>query len=236
MKTIAIIVAGGSGTRFGGSVPKQFAMLDGEPVLMRAIEAIDNAFAGESHMIMVALSESLWPQWIDFIRKYEFKVAHDVIDGGATRFGSVFKVLRNLRDVDDDDVVLVHDAARPLVPAHVVRNVAEAVRRWSKRGVVPAVPLTDSVRRVGDNGSSEAVDRATLRAVQTPQGFNARSLMKAYDLASLMDQATFTDDASVFEAVGGTIKMVDGDPSNIKITYPADLLVAEQILKERRDG
>ncbi len=235
MKTIAIIVAGGSGTRFGGDVPKQFALLAGRPVLMRTIEAFKRALENEDHIIMVALSEALWPQWIALRHKYDFDIPHDLIDGGDTRFGSVYNVLRSIHDVGDDDVVLVHDAARPLVPAAVIRDVAAAARHSKSCGVVPVVPLTDSVRRMEEDGTSIAIDRTTLRAVQTPQGFNAQTLTTAYHLAvKAGDTAGFTDDASVFEAAGGRIRMVNGHPANIKITYPADILIAEQIIKAYR--
>lgn len=236
MKTIAIIVAGGSGTRFGGDVPKQFALLAGRPVLMRSIEAIDRALAGADHSIKVVLSKALWPQWGELKRKFDFNVEHALVDGGMTRYGSVYNALMSLSDVGVDEVVLVHDAARPLVPAAVVREVALAAGQSPEWGVVPVVPLTDSVRRVDTYGGSVAVDRASLRAVQTPQGFNAGVLMKAYALTACKNPSMFTDDASVFEEIGGRIRMVDGDRDNIKITYPADLLLAEQILKERQDA
>ena len=225
MKTVAIIVAGGSGTRFGAQLPKQFLELGGIPILMRSIEAFGENSDG-SFDVIVTLPEGQMALWQELCEKYAFSVPHRVVAGGDTRWHSVKNALDSIVDMTDIDIILVHDGVRPLVTADLIGRTMEAARNYG--AAIPVVMLNDSVRQVkGD--VSRALDRSTLRAVQTPQAFDAGMLLEAY---SFPYQPTFTDDASVVEQLGYPVTLVEGDPNNLKITRPMDLAVAEYLLKQ----
>ena len=222
MKIHAIIVAAGTGSRFGGPVPKQFLPLGGIPVVMRAIDALRQAIPGLSDTIVLSAEEV--DRWHNLCLQYSFR-SPTVAHGGATRFHSV----RNALAVApaDADVIMVHDGARPF-PAHeTIVQLIEAMRSGDS-GAIPAVAVTDSLRILLPNGASAAVDRSKYRAVQTPQAFPANLLHQAYAQAD--DSVAFTDDASVMEAAGHRITLVEGTPSNIKITNPHDIARAEASL------
>ena len=223
MKTVAIIVAGGSGTRFGAELPKQFLELGGKPILMRSIEAFANSGNCPVDVIVTLPSDQmdLWQRLCD---RYGFGVPHRVVPGGETRWHSVKHALDSMGDVNEVDVIAVHDGVRPMVTADVICRTIAAARRDG--AAIPVVALNDSVRQVVGE-ASHALDRSTLRAVQTPQAFDARLLLDAY---SLPYQPTFTDDASVVEQLGHPITLVEGDPHNLKITRPMDLALAEYLL------
>ena len=223
MKTVAIIVAGGSGTRFGAELPKQFLELGGKPILMRSIEAFANSGNCPVDVIVTLPSDQmdLWQRLCD---RHGFSVPHRVVPGGETRWHSVKHALDSMGDVNEVDIIAVHDGVRPMVTADVICRTIEAARRDG--AAVPVVALNDSVRQVVGE-ASHALDRSTLRAVQTPQAFDARLLLDAY---SLPYQTTFTDDASVVEQLGHPITLVEGDPHNLKITRPMDLALAEYLL------
>ena len=225
MKTVAIIVAGGSGTRFGAQLPKQFLELGGIPILMRSIEAFGENSDG-SFDVIVTLPEGQMALWQELCEKYAFSVPHRVVAGGDTRWHSVKNALDSIVDMTDIDIILVHDGVRPLVTADLIARTMEAARNYG--AAIPVVMLNDSVRQVkGD--VSRALDRSTLRAVQTPQAFDAGMLLEAY---SFPYQPSFTDDASVVEQLGYPVTLVEGDPNNLKITRPMDLAVAEYLLKQ----
>lgn len=223
MKTVAIIVAGGSGTRFGAELPKQFLELGGMPILMRSIEAFANSGNCPVDVIVTLPSDQmdLWQRLCD---RYGFDVPHRVVPGGETRWHSVKHALDSMGDVNEVDIIAVHDGVRPMVTADVICRTIAAARRDG--AAIPVVALNDSVRQVVGE-ASHALDRSTLRAVQTPQAFDARLLLDAY---SLPYQTTFTDDASVVEQLGHPITLVEGDPHNLKITRPMDLALAEYLL------
>ena len=225
MKTVSIIVAGGSGTRFGAQLPKQFLELAGKPILMHSIEVFGKNGDG-SFDVIVTLPEGQMALWQQLCEKYAFDVPHRVVAGGETRWHSVKNALDSIVDIAGVDVIAVHDGVRPLATAELIGRTIEAARRDG--AAIPVVMLNDSVRQVtGD--ASHALDRSTLRAVQTPQAFDARLLMDAY---SLPYQPTFTDDASVVEQFGHPVTLVEGDPNNLKITRPMDLAVAEYLLNQ----
>lgn len=223
MKTVAIIVAGGSGTRFGAELPKQFLELGGKPILMRSIEAFANSGNCPVDVIVTLPSDQmdLWQRLCD---RYGFDVPHRVVPGGETRWHSVKHALDSMGDVNEVDIIAVHDGVRPMVTADVICRTIAAARRDG--AAIPVVALNDSVRQVVGE-ASHALDRSTLRAVQTPQVFDARLLLDAY---SLPYQPIFTDDASVVEQLGHPITLVEGDPHNLKITRPMDLALAEYLL------
>ena len=228
MRTIAIIVAGGSGTRFGAQLPKQFLELAGRPILMRTIEAFgESCETGDTSLdVIVTLPADQMDLWQQLCEKCAFSLPHRVVAGGETRWHSVKNALAAVGDITDVDVIAVHDGVRPLATAGLIGRVLDAARRDG--AAIPVVPLNDSVRQVAGD-TSHALDRSSLRAVQTPQAFDARLLLDAYHQPF---DPTFTDDASVVERAGHRVTLVDGDPVNLKITRPMDLALAEYLLNQ----
>lgn len=218
----AIIVAGGRGLRMGGELPKQFLPLCGKPVLMRTLEL----FEGEVSRIILVLPEDHIPFWQELCERYHFTLPHTVALGGETRFHSVRSGLSHL---PQEGLVAVHDGVRPLVSSALIRRSFEEAERSG--AALPACPVTDSLRLRQDEGKSEAVDRSRYVAVQTPQTFDLGRLQRAYEQAY---SPLFTDDASVYEAASlGSITLIDGEETNIKLTTPRDLLLAELLLREK---
>lgn len=218
----AIIVAGGRGLRMGGELPKQFLPLSGKPVLMRTLEL----FEGEVSRIILVLPEDHIPFWQELCQKYHFTLPHTVALGGETRFHSVRSGLSHLPQAG---LVAVHDGVRPLSSRALIRRSFEEAERSG--AALPACPVTDSLRLRQDEGKSEAVDRSRYVAVQTPQSFDLGRLQQAYEQAY---SPLFTDDASVYEAASlGSITLIDGEETNIKLTTPRDLLLAELLLREK---
>lgn len=213
-----IIVAGGKGLRMGGDVPKQFLLLGNQPVLMHTLQR----FADDCKdlQIILVLPQEQIEYWSDLGEKYHFGVEHWIVAGGETRFHSVQNGLAQIPD-DAEGVVAVHDGVRPLVSREVIEKCFEEARR--KKAVVPVVPVVESLRHVSDG----AVPRADYRLVQTPQTFDIQLLKQAYRQPFSKD---FTDDASVVEAFGHPITMVEGNRENIKLTTPFDLKIAEAII------
>lgn len=222
----AIVVAAGSGSRFGSDVPKQFCDLDGVPVVVRAIDALRSSVDGLKVIVVVSAAEM--ERWRGIAEACGLG-GITVAVGGTNRWESVRNGLSLVGD--DTDIVLIHDGARPLVDAATVRRVVDAAIAGD--GAIPAVAVTDSLRLMLADGTSEPVDRMAYRAVQTPQGFPAGKLRRAY---SLPYSQSFTDDASVMAAAGFTdLRIVDGSVYNIKITHPLDLDVAGLYRRHRRD-
>ena len=218
----AIIVAGGRGLRMGGELPKQFLPLCGKPVLMRTLEL----FEGEVSRIILVLPEDHIPFWQELCQQYHFTLPHTVALGGETRFHSVRSGLSHL---PQEGLVAVHDGVRPLVSSALIRHSFEEAEQSG--ATLPACPVTDSLRLRQEEGKSEAVDRSRYVAVQTPQTFNLGRLHQAYQQAY---SPLFTDDASVYEAASlGSITLIDGEETNIKLTTPRDLLLAELLLREK---
>lgn len=210
MKIGVIIVAAGSGSRMGGPLPKQFLPLAGEPIVERTLRRM-RAFLPEAEVVIVLPKE--------YVARYPGACA-----GGATRFASVGNALRQLSE--DCELIVVHDGVRPFFSEKLLRRVIEAAA--DKGAAIPVVEPVDSLRRLTEAGS-EPVDRAAYACVQTPQAFRAELLRRAY--AQDFDPA-FTDDASVIEALGAPVALVEGERRNIKITTPDDLLVAEIFLND----
>lgn len=220
-KKYAVIVAGGSGNRFGGSVPKQFVELAGKPVLMHTIEVFSRS---EPIDIILVLPHSQFSLWRELCSRYTFNVPHRVVAGGADRFHSVKNAI-DIISCSTGDMVAVHDGVRPLVSVALIDRLFETASETA--AAIPVVPVTDSVRQLNADGSSHALQRAALRAVQTPQVFNGHLLKQAYDVLFSPD---FTDDASVVEKTGHAVTLVKGETTNIKITHPIDLMIAEKLL------
>ncbi|MDB5122037.1 MAG: ispD1 [Mucilaginibacter sp.] len=221
LKSFAIIVAGGSGTRIGGDVPKQFLLLKGRPVLMHAIEAFQ--YSAFKPQIIVVLHPGYHTYWDDLCREHNFSIPHQLVSGGETRFHSVKNGLEYILG-DADTLIAVHDAARPLTSTAIID---EAYQYASIHGnAIAAVKSRDSIRQV-KNDVSLSLLRDEIYLVQTPQTFQSAQLKKAYR-QPYIDK--FTDDASVVEQTGVPIYIVEGSYRNIKITFPEDIIIAELLL------
>lgn len=219
MERYIVIVAGGSGTRMNSSIPKQFIELAGKPILMHTIEKF--AAAIPDIRIVLVLSPAYKSEWETLCQKYNFKTPHQLTDGGETRFHSV---KNGLRLIPENCVVGIHDAARPLVS---IKTIVTAFETAGKTGnACPAVSVTESLREV-KNGNNRAVNRNNYFSIQTPQCFHSNLIKKAF----LQEyKPFFTDDATVLEAAGETINLVEGNRENIKITTPQDLLIAQALI------
>ncbi len=218
-----IIVAGGKGLRMGGDLPKQFLPLDGRPVLMRTMERFREY--SDSLQIILVLPHEQQAYWRQLCEKHHFSIGHTVVDGGATRFNSSQNGVAAVPD-DADGVVGIHDGVRPFVSVETIARCFEAARQYG--AALPVLPVTDTLRRVTDDGGYN-VQRNDYRTVQTPQAFQAQLLKRAFGQPY---SDAFTDDASVVEAMGGKVTMVDGNRENIKLTTPFDLIVAEAMIKD----
>ena len=219
MDRYAILVAGGKGLRMGSDIPKQFLPLRGRPVLMHTIDVFRRTYP-DIHIILV-LPREQQDYWRQLCGQHGYDVELCVADGGETRFHSVHNGLSLIPD-DAMGVVGVHDGVRPFVSPETIRRCFEAAEEFG--AVVPVVPVVETVRQLLADGSSMTVDRNAYRLVQTPQTFDIQLLKKAYGQPF---DPFFTDDASVVEAMGHPIKLVEGNNENIKLTNPADLKLAE---------
>ena len=204
------------------SIPKQFLDLCGKPVLMHTIEAFKNTIPHAE--IIVVLPDSLIDLWKDLCVKHNYNITHTLCFGGKTRFHSVSNGLALINEIC---LIAVHDAVRPLVSARVIAECFEAAAQYGC--AVPVVSIKDSIRFV-DKDKSYTHNRENYRAVQTPQCFKSEILLKAYHCDY---NETFTDDASVVEALGFEMKLLEGNDENIKITTPLDLIIAEAIIKHK---
>lgn len=219
MTTAAIVAAAGSGERLGAGLPKALVRLGDRTLVELSVAVMSDAGVD---MVLVTAPPQLVAEFAQLLPMAQ------VVSGGDTRQESVRLALGALPA--DADIVLVHDAARALVPVEVVRHVLAAVRDGAE-AVVPVVPLADTVKEVaGDGAVVRTVDRSALRAVQTPQGFRRTTLERAHAL----DVADATDDASLVEALGVSVMTVAGSTEALKVTTPADLETAEGILARRR--
>ncbi len=216
MKRAVIIVAGGSGTRMQSATPKQFLLVCGRPILMHTIEKF--AQTGEVRIVVVLPAEHIG-YWQELCKKYDFKREHSVVAGGKTRFESV----RNgLMTIDEKKCLVgVHDGVRPLVSAETIGRCYDEAQKYGT--AVPAMKSTESVR-LTDGEKNRAIDRNTVMMIQTPQVFKYEILRKAYEQPYT---ELFTDDASVVERAGYAIHLCEGNTTNIKITTPSDLRIAE---------
>lgn len=215
MKTFAIIVAGGKGLRMGGDVPKQFLPIGGKPVLMHTIEAFREAL--DDVQIVLVLPAEQHDYWQKLCKDHNFHSPELIATGGETRFHSVKNGLA-LLPKDDEAVVGVHDGVRPFVSRDTIQRCFGTAAEG--KAVVPVVPVVETLRQILPDGSSITRPRNEYRLVQTPQTFPLALLKQAYEQPY---SETFTDDASVVEAMGKEITMVEGNRENIKLTTPADL-------------
>ncbi|MBN2611520.1 MAG: 2-C-methyl-D-erythritol 4-phosphate cytidylyltransferase [Bacteroidales bacterium] len=216
MEKIALIVAGGSGTRMNTEIPKQFLPIAGLPILMHTIKKFRNF--ENSLRIIVVLPEEQVKYWKKLCKEYRFTVPHEIKKGGSTRFQSV---KNGLRGIKPGCLVAVHDGVRPLVSRNTVKRCF--VQAGKTGAAIPVIDICETVRMVDCTGN-QMVDRDKYKLVQTPQVFVSDLLIKAYKKPY---NDSFTDDASVVETIGQKISLVEGNPENIKITTKLDLTVAE---------
>ena len=232
-----IIVAGGKGLRMGSDIPKQFLPIGGKPVLMRTIERFREY--SEKLQIILVLPREQQAYWRQLCQEYAFPLplegaggaSYLLANGGETRFHSVQKGLALIPD-DAEGVVGVHDGVRPFLSLDVIRRCYETARE--KKAVIPVIPVVETLRTITQMEpsllcNSVTVPRGDYRLVQTPQTFDIQ-LLKAANRAADGSPVSFTDDASVVEAYGQEVSMVEGNRENIKITTPFDICIAEAIL------
>ncbi len=217
-----IIVAGGKGLRMGSDIPKQFLPVCGLPVLMRTIRRF-REYSADINIILV-LPKAQQAYWQSLCKEYHFDERYSIADGGETRFHSVSNGLSLIPD-DAEGVVGVHDGVRPFPSIDVIAGCYETARHQG--AVIPVIPVVETVRHL-EGDDSKTVSRDEYRLVQTPQTFDIQLLKRAYRQPFT---PMFTDDASVVEALGNTITLVEGNRENIKITTPFDLKIASAILR-----
>jgi len=225
MEKAAVIVGGGTGSRMGMDIPKQFVELHGKPVIVYTIDAFYAAFPDIS--IILVLPDKFLENGQDILNSYFKGKSIQIVTGGSTRFGSV---KNGLSLVKTPSIVFVHDAVRCLVSTSLIHRCYDAAMEFGS--AIPVVAVKDSIRRIttginGVNPESEVVKRDELRAVQTPQSFRSELILSAFQTDF---QEAFTDEATVVEHNGIAVHLVEGEEENIKITYPADLDYARQVL------
>ncbi len=222
-KKAVIIVAGGKGIRMSSEIPKQFIQLKGKAVLMHTIEAFynyDNAM-----QIVLVLPKEHKNYWSEQCKKLSFNIEHKLVEGGSERFYSVKNGLEAIKH-NEVDLIAIHDGVRPFVSQDTIGNCFEKAK--ISAAVIPALDLTDSIRKL-ENEKSVSVDRSLFKAVQTPQVFQKEVIYAGYRQEF---SSNFTDDASVVEAAGYKIELVDGNRENIKLTTPFDFIIADALMNK----
>jgi 2-C-methyl-D-erythritol 4-phosphate cytidylyltransferase len=223
MTKYAVIVAGGAGSRMGANLPKQFMILKDKPVLYYSLKAFLEAY--DDLDIILVLPAAFTDMGEEIIDAYFDKERIKIAIGGDTRFQSV---KNGLKLVERESIVFVHDAVRCLASVDLIHRCYELALETGT--AVPAIPSRDSVRILNDEGSG-VIDRDRVMLVQTPQTFHSKILLPAFDI-DYKDK--FTDEATVVEAYGLRVSLAEGEETNIKITRPIDLLIAEKVIEELR--
>lgn len=221
MKRAVVIVAGGSGIRMGGDLPKQYRELMGKPLIVHALEKF-RLFDPRMELVVV-MSSAHRKHWDAIHNTYKLDPGITVVHGGASRHDSV---KNGLAHVAEGMVVGIHDAVRPLVSQGTLERTYSSALRWGSG--IPVIDQDDSLRMLDASGGSVPVDRTRVRRVQTPQVFQSTLIKQAY---RRFTDPEFTDDATVFESEFGKVHLVEGNRENIKITTPADMLMAEALIQ-----
>lgn len=226
-KKYLVVTAGGTGTRMGAAVPKQFLELDGVPILRRTMEVFLRAIP--DIQVITVLPEGHVAYWRQYCLKANFVCPQRLVKGGFTRFHSVKNALKY---VPDGALVAVQDGVRPLISVDKVRELFKAAD--TAPAVIPVMPVTDTLKVLEKRGGAlavtgEQVDRSRIYGAQTPQVFQSEALKAAY---SLQFDTAFTDDASVAERYGIALTFLEGERFNLKITTPEDLVLAKAILSQ----
>lgn len=221
MNKVAVIVAGGTGSRMGKDIPKQFLPINGKAILLHTIGAFLTAYPDIKIVLVlhgdyIAYTQSL-------IEEADIKHSINFIQGGETRFQSV---KNGLQHIDPNSVVFVHDAVRCLVSPELIKRCFEKAVEYGS--AIPVIPVRDSLRKWDKKtDTSLSVPRDHLYIVQTPQTFKAELLLEAFKVG---DDPQFTDEATVVEAMGNNVHLIEGEGKNIKITFPEDLVYASWVL------
>ena len=222
MKKYAIIVAGGNGKRMESDTPKQFHLLKDKPVLFYTLDVFLKAF--EDLEIILVLPTDFTDRGQEIIDGYFDKERIRITAGGDTRFQSV---KNGLQLIEDESIIFVHDGVRCLLTTNLIKRCYDqAIETGS---AIPCISSKDSVRLITEEGN-ESVDRSKIKLIQTPQTFHSKILLPAFNI-DYKDK--FTDEATVVEAFGLKVFLIDGEENNIKITHPVDLIIAETILASR---
>ena len=225
MKKYVVIVAGGRGTRMGTSVPKQFLLLAGRPVLMHTIELFYSHPSMDEPPVVVLPSDQM-SYWKKLCDKYRFSLPHHLVEGGATRFQSV---KNGLEKIPPDCIVGIHDGVRPLVSQEVIKETYQQALEYGT--AIPVVFPQETIRKFDKaTKKSFSVNRDDYVIVQTPQVFKSNLIKEAYQTKAFKE---FTDDASVLEYTGQNINLTEGNRENIKITTSFDLKLAEIYQKQK---
>ena len=227
MEKFAVIVAGGMGQRMGSAVPKQFLALHEHPVLWYTLQTFLSAY--EDLQIVLAVPAGHEDAAMELIGGFAGARRITMVTGGDTRFHSVRNGLEKLGEPAADAIISVHDGVRCLVSVDLIRRCYDQAMRLGS--AVPVVDCRDSVRLLDGEGGSKPIDRNRLKMVQTPQTFKAEVLIEAYRMDH---QESFTDEATVVEIAGHAVHLIEGEQTNIKITTPADMVVAEELLRRWR--
>lgn len=224
MERYAILVAGGQGLRMGGNVPKQFLPLNGRPVLMHTIDRFCDTFP--DIRIIIVLPQGQHSHWDTLCREHGLEGEFVTVAGGETRFHSVRNGLAAIPSQVSEALVGIHDGVRPFVSRETLLHCYEEASRSGT--AVPVTPVVETLRHLTPDGQSHTVPRNDYRLVQTPQVFRLNLLRQAYGQPF---SPQFTDDASVVEAYGQPVTLVEGNRENIKLTTPADLLLARGLME-----
>lgn len=229
----AAVLAGGSGLRMGGNMPKQFLCVADRPIIIRSIDAF--LMSGSVDRIFVAVSEDFLDYTKDLIGKYIGQSdVITIVPGGKNRNETLLNVLHNIPGISDDDVILTHDAVRPFIDKRIIDDNISAARKYGACNTV--VPAVDTILRSSDGKFIESVPvRSEIFHAQTPQSFGVKKLLSLYEKLSDEEMETFTDSCSVFLSAGERVFLVTGDRNNIKLTYPEDMERAENIIKCKED-
>lgn len=223
IKVVAVIAAGGSGVRMNSEVPKQYLTLQKKPIIIHTLEKFSRCNQVEQINLVVPRADL--EKTTQLIKKWNLTENIDVIEGGKTRQHSVWNGLNRLPD--NTDIVLVHDGVRPFISEKIINKCLEETRRWG--AVITAIPVSDTIKEVKDNCVHTTLDRSKLWQVQTPQSFFRDLLMEAYQKA-WENNIIATDDSTLVEKLGHTVRVIKGEERNIKITSPEDLKIAEQFI------
>ncbi len=233
MKNIALIPAAGSGSRMGTKLKKQYLNLAGQPMLTRTVLLFQKcSFIDE--IILVTPPEDIDFCYEEIVIKERISKLNRIIAGGKTRAESVYNGLKDI-DVQKGDIVLIHDGARPFASQELIKRLLDFLRETTDRvGVVPVIPVKDTIKIIEDDLIANTPPRAKLFSAQTPQCFYLDKLLEAFStVGSKMD--AFTDESSLMESIGFKVGAVKGEEQNIKITTPQDLIFAQYLI-ERIDN
>jgi 2-C-methyl-D-erythritol 4-phosphate cytidylyltransferase len=228
MKTYGIILAGGRGLRLGADMPKQFLPLGDRPVIAWSMEAFCRCGSIDGLIILCPADEI--PRMRELVKRYPHEKILDIIAGGETRQGSSWNAV-NARKYQDDDILLIHDAARPFVTERIILDCVAAAKEHGAAGTY--IPATDTITEIHDESVTAIPPRENLFYTQTPQAFRFDVIKKGHELARSRTDITVTDDVSLVLTAGHTVARVQGDPRNIKITTNFDYELAQWLALEK---